>query len=181
MAEESCMKPDRRRPLWAVALLGLGLQSVALAADQAPGNSTPANPLAAHPLEDFSETRDRPLFSPSRQPPAPKLASVPQAAPPAPPPNVVLLGVITDADGARVMVRGGDKTIRVRLGEDIEGWKVTQIESRRVVLSHDDRTASFVLFSHSKGKSTVKPEQPPAEPEVQNVAQERLDRRTGRY
>jgi general secretion pathway protein N len=54
-----------------------------------------------------------------------------------------------DADDARAVVRVGtaDKTRRVRIGDDIEGWKVTQIEERQLVLSLDDRSATFTLFS----------------------------------
>jgi hypothetical protein len=160
-----------------------GLHSVARA-DDAVEASALKNPLAAHLLDEFAETRDRPLFSPTREPPAPKLASVPQVAPPpppAPPPSLVLLGVVSDGNGPHAMVRGGDKTIRAHLGEEIEGWKVTQIESRRLVLSHDDRSVSFALFAHPRGKSTVNQAPASTEPEVQNLAQQRLDRRTGRY
>jgi hypothetical protein len=159
---------------------------MALAADSAAGaGSTPNNPLAAHPLEELSQTRDRPLFSATRRAPAPALASVPQIVappPPLPPPSVVLIGVVSDGVGARAVVRGGQKTIRAELGQEIEGWTVTQIEPRRLVLSHDGRSVSFALFAHPKGKSTINQvPPPPAEPEVQNVAQQRLDRRTGRY
>jgi hypothetical protein len=50
------------------------------------------------------------------------------------------------------VVRSGssDKVIRARLGEEIEGWQVAQIESRRLVLSHDDRSVSFALFDRQK-------------------------------
>src|ERR1700730_7581927 len=50
-----------------------------------------ANPLWAIPLSALTATRARPLFTPSRRPPAPVVASVPVAAPrppPAPPPAV---------------------------------------------------------------------------------------------
>jgi hypothetical protein len=49
----------------------------------------------------------------------------------------------------RAVVGGGtaDKTRRVSIGDDIGGWKVTQIEERRLVLSLDDRLATYTLFS----------------------------------
>jgi general secretion pathway protein N len=156
-----------------------------LAADSGDAGTRLDNPLAAHPIDEFSETRDRPLFSPTRRPPAPVLASVSTIVapppPPLPPPSVVLLGVVSDGNGALAMIRGGQKTIRARLGEEIEGWLVTQIEARRLVLSHDDRSVSFALFANTKGKNTVNQTPPVPEPEVQNVAQQRPDRRTGRY
>jgi hypothetical protein len=54
-----------------------------------------------------------------------------------------------DADDARAVVGvgTGDKTRRVRIGDDIGGWKVTQIEDRQLVLSLDDRSATYTLFS----------------------------------
>src|SRR5580693_1150799 len=51
-----------------------------------------ANPLWAIPLSALAATRTRPLFTPSRRPPAPVVANVPRPAPrpaPAPPPPPV--------------------------------------------------------------------------------------------
>jgi general secretion pathway protein N len=111
----------------------------------------PASPLAAHPLDRLSATRERPLFSPGRRPPAPPPAPIVAASPPPPPPpppKLVLFGIVMDADEARAVVGGmGGKPRRVRIGDDIEGWKVTQIEERQLVLSLDDRSATFTLFS----------------------------------
>jgi hypothetical protein len=81
------------------------------------------------------------------------------------------------------VVRSGspDKIIRVRLGEEIEGWQVAQIGSRRLVLSHDARSVSFALFGRLKD-SVVRDAAPAAaEVELRNMAQERFDRRTGRH
>ena len=82
------------------------------------------------------------------------------------------------------MVRAGssDKILRVRLGEEIEGWKVTQIEPRRLVLSHDDRSVNFEMFAQLGAKSKVIQDATPAPADnIQNVAKRRLDRRSGRY
>jgi hypothetical protein len=113
----------------------------------------PASPLAAYPLDRLSSTRQRPLFSPGRRPPAPPPAPIIAAAPPPPPPNLILFGTIMDADDARAIVGVGntDKTRRVRIGDDIGGWKVTEIEERQVVLSLNDRSATFTLFSGQHG------------------------------
>jgi hypothetical protein len=94
-----------------------------------------------------------------------------------------LLGVVTDENGPRVVVRSGssDKVIRARLGEEIEGWQVAQIESRRLVLSHDDRSVSFALFDRQKEPPVRDAAPVAAEVELRNMAQERFDRRTGRY
>ena len=115
---------------------------------QAQAATGPASPLAAYPLDRLSATRERPLFSPSRRPPAPPPAPVIAAAPPPPPPKLILFGIVMDAEEAHAVVGVGtaDKTRRVRIGDDIGGWKVTQIEERQLVLSLDDRSATFTLF-----------------------------------
>jgi hypothetical protein len=126
------------------------ISTVALA--QVPGQAggTVDNPLAVHSLDRMSDTRDRPLFSPSRRPPPPPPPSVNlPVAPPPPPPSLILLGTVLEADEARAIVRVAPRNdlIRVRFGEEIAGWKVTQIEPRKLVLSLGDRSATFTLFS----------------------------------
>jgi len=69
------------------------------------------------------------------------------------PPNVQLFGIVVDDDGARAIVRSGaEKVDRVQIGDDIGGWKVSQIEGRRLVLSLDGRLATFTLFSNDSGQ-----------------------------
>jgi hypothetical protein len=116
------------------------------------------NPLAVHSLDRMSATRERPLFSPSRRPPAPPappIVQLPVIAPPPPPPNVTLFGIVLEADEARALVRVPPKNemIRVRIGEEIGGWKVTQIDGRKLVLSLDDRLATFTIFSGQGAKA----------------------------
>jgi hypothetical protein len=114
-----------------------------------PATTRPASPLDAYPLDRLSATRERPLFSPSRRPPARPSTPIIAAAPPPPPPKLILFGIVMDSDEARAVVGVGtaDKTRRVRIGDDIGGWKVTQIEERQLVLSLDNRSATFTLFS----------------------------------
>jgi len=134
--------------LCAALVLGPGLTLHARA--QSPVDI--GNPLAAQSLDRLPATRNRPLFSPDRHPPAkttmPSLPP-PQAASPPPPPKVMLYGIVVDADGATAVVRAAstDKVLRVRIGDDVGGWKVAQIEPHRIVLSLEERSASFTLFS----------------------------------
>jgi hypothetical protein len=72
-----------------------------------------------------------------------------------------------------------NKAIRARLGDEISGWTVTQIEPR-LVQSIEDRSVSFALFAGMNGKSTKSREPEPASPDVQMVTQRRTDRRIGR-
>jgi len=119
---------------------------------QAPATPTAglASPLAVHSLDRLSATRERPLFSPSRRAPAPPPPPPPRPPPPPPePPNVTLVGIVMDAGEARAIVQPGptNEVRRVRIGDEIGGWKVAQIESRRLVLKLDSRQATFSMFS----------------------------------
>jgi len=137
--------------LWSAALFAAG--SSAQSQDQATG-ALP-NPLHTQSLEHLSATRDRPLFSPSRRPPAPPpppVERVPEAAAPPPPPDVTLFGIVVDGEGARAIIRSGAaKIARVQIGDDIGGWKVAQIDGRRLVLMLDGRLATFTLFNREGG------------------------------
>jgi general secretion pathway protein N len=165
-------------------IVGLVLLGAPVFAEDAGTPAAIANPLAVWSLDRLSATRERPLFAPTRRPrppPAPSVALQVEPPPPAPPPTLVVLGIVSDVDGARAMVRtqASDKVIRARLGDDIGGWKVTEIEPRRVTLSHDERSVSYALFARMNA-GTRPPAAPPSEPPVQNVAQEREDRRSRR-
>jgi hypothetical protein len=145
-------------------VLVLGFASIFVTGANAQSQDQPAgilfNPLQAQSLDGLSATRNRPLFSPDRHPPAPPPPPVERApeAPPAPP-DVTLLGIVVDGEQARAIVRSGTAKIeRVQIGDDISGWKVSQIEERRLLLSLDSRSATFTLFSR---KATDKPRDQP--------------------
>jgi hypothetical protein len=149
------------------------------AADPAPhteghrDGAPPVSPLAAQPLERISSTRDRPLFSPTRHPPAPPPVVAVAPPPPPPPPDVALLGVVMDGEDARAVVRAGPaaKILRVGIGDDIGGWKVGQIEARQLVLLLDGRTATFTMFTGANTKrSNAGAAQPSSGAPPQNVA-----------
>lgn len=133
--------------LWTAAWPSLAAEGISQAKiDRA---ATPVSPLAAQPLDRFSVTRERPLFSPTRRAPAPPVVAAPAPPPPPPPPDVVLLGVVMDGENAGAIVRAGPaaKIARVRIGDEIGGWKVGQIEERKLVLLFNGRTATFTMFS----------------------------------
>jgi hypothetical protein len=112
---------------------------------------TAISPLELEPLDQLSATTKRPLFSPIRRPPPERVAAAvrsPEPAP-APAPSLVLLGIVSeDGDGrAAIRSRDNDKVMRVRIGDDVGGWKVDRIEPRRLVLTLGERTVDFSLFS----------------------------------
>jgi hypothetical protein len=106
------------------------------------------NPLWALPLKQLSITRDRPVFSPSRRPPPAAtptyLAPVAVRAPPPKPkepekPPITLLGTIlgtTESIGIFLNPATRD-IVRLRLGEDHEGWALRSVKTREVTLVKD--------------------------------------------
>ena len=147
---------DKMRPYgFMLVLAGLWPGPLVVAAeapDQAQSGTALVNPLGVHSLERLSATRDRPLFAPNRRrlpPPPPAVEAPPPPPPPVRPPALVVLGIVADGDGVQAMIRSAasDKILRVRIDDDVEGWKVTQIESRSVVLSHDERSVTFAMFT----------------------------------
>src|SRR5579862_8527183 len=73
-----------------------------------------ANPLWAIPLSALAATRNRPLFTPSRRPPAPAVAAAPPPPPRPPPPpppaviehpNLTLVGIVVgENEGVAVFI-----------------------------------------------------------------------------
>lgn len=152
---------------WAVVAL---LLSSPVAAGDSAGpadvqSSAPLNnPLAAWPVAILSDTRDRPLFSPHRRPPPPPAPPPVRAAAPTPavyPPNIVLMAIVTDDGVPQAVVRTSERSIPAHVGDEIAGWKVTQIEPLRLVLASEDREVSFDLFARKSGKGNVNSPSPP--------------------
>jgi hypothetical protein len=114
-----------------------------------------ANPLWAIPLTKLSGTRDRPLFSPSRRPPPPLVASEPAPAPPPPPPQnkeiqpppLSLVGTIAgDEEGFGIFLDHATKqALRLKLGEDYQGWRLRSVRGREVTMEKDRQQAVLTL------------------------------------
>jgi general secretion pathway protein N len=135
-----------------------GSASAAVAAPERPPVATErpssANPLWEIPLTKLSDTRERPIFSPSRRPPPPATAAavVQKAPPPKPPvkiarPQLSLVGTISsDHQGFAIFVDPSNKAaLRLRIGEDYQGWKLRSIEGRDATLERDQQTAVLSL------------------------------------
>jgi hypothetical protein len=117
------------------------------------------NPLQAQPLETLSATRERPLFSPTRRstPPAQVVDQAPANNEPVAVPSLKLFGIVRDGDGPRALVARSSKTLeRLRIGDEIDGWSVTEINRLNLVLSRGDRSENVVLFSN-QSKSSSEP------------------------
>src|SRR5271155_653513 len=111
-----------------------------------------ANPLSRIPMSSLSVTRERPLFSVSRRPPAPPPAPAPPAKIEAPPPTesagppLTLSG--TAIGGSRDVAVMYDETtksfVRLHVGEAAGGWNLRAIDRRTVTFEKDSR---FVVVS----------------------------------
>jgi hypothetical protein len=81
---------------------------------------------------------------------------------------VALFGVVMDGDEVRAIIRTTPAagTMRVRVGDDIGGWKVAQIDGRRLVLTLDDRIATFTMFAGNSANGAPRggPEAPAGGP-----------------
>jgi len=120
-----------------------------------PERARSANPLWAIPLATLATTRDRPIFSPSRRPPPPAVAPVPVAAAPPPRPKPVrverpqlaLVGTIAGNEQSfGIFVDQTTKAaLRLKIGEEYQGWRLREVAPREVTLEHDEQTTVLSL------------------------------------
>lgn len=122
------------------------------------------NPLWGVPVARLANTRERPIFSPSRRPPAPAPAYVPPvtvqqpAIPPDPErPTMSLVGTIIGASSVRLGVFIDSTTqsiVRLRLGEEHNGWSVRLISPREAILVKDGQPAAALELPPPGGASS---------------------------
>ena len=120
-----------------------------------PERAKSANPLWAIPLATLTTTRDRPIFSPSRRPPPPAVvpATVAVAPPPRPKPvkverpQLALVGTVAGPEQSfGIFVDQTTKAaLRLKIGEEYQGWRLRDVAQREVTLVHDDETAVLSL------------------------------------
>ena len=130
------------------------------------------NPLWALPLNQLSTTRERPIFSPSRRPPPPAtptyVAPVAVQTPPKPKeperPSITLLGTIVgSSEGIGIFLNPATQdVVRLRLGEDHQGWALRSVKAREVTLVKDRERV--VLELPPPGDKPPNELAPPAEP-----------------
>jgi hypothetical protein len=113
-------------------------------------NTTPSasagNPLWELPLERLTVTRERPIFSPSRRPPPPPQTYVAPVAirqpakPPEPErPDMSLVGTVigTDVQIGVFLEKATNKVVRLRVGDEHQGWVLRLVKAREVTLVKD--------------------------------------------
>ena len=118
-----------------------------------------ANPLWEMPLKQFSVTRDRPIFLPSRRAPAPpaSIVTVAKVVVPKPKepeqPQLSLVGTIS-GDDARFGIFVDQTTknvLRLKVGEDFQGWELRSIQAREASFQKNQLT--FVVALPQPGLS----------------------------
>ena len=112
------------------------------------------NPLWGVPLSQLSATRDRPIFSPSRRPPPPIVATpvvavvAPVVKPKEPPrPQLSLLGTIVNGDDgfAILMDQATATPLRIRIGSDYQGWALRAVRAGSATLQKDQDAMELAL------------------------------------
>jgi general secretion pathway protein N len=120
----------------------------------APVRPLSANPLWAIPLTQLSNTRERPVFSPSRRPPPVAVAEPVASRPPPPPrkkeiepPQLSLVGTIAgDDEGFGIFLdQSTNAALRLKVGEDFQGWRLSAIRGREVTMEKDEQGAVLTL------------------------------------
>jgi general secretion pathway protein N len=132
----------------------------------APERTLSANPLWAIPLTALSGTRERPLFSASRRPP-PALATAPVPAPKVVAvkprererPQLDLVGTIASGDeGFGIFLNQSTKVaLRLKVGEDYQGWKLRSVQGREATLEKDQLVFTLELPQNGTAPIGQKP------------------------
>jgi general secretion pathway protein N len=133
--------------------LAPGVMESASAADQSDAASGKENPLEAIPLRVLSETRDRPIFSPSRRPPAPVIVDTP-AQPTTPVaatehqlPPLALIGTIVGVERRIAILRNQttNEVTQASEGQQEPGWRVREVSPRSAVVEVDGHSITLEL------------------------------------
>jgi general secretion pathway protein N len=114
------------------------------------------NPLWGKPLNRLTATRERPLFAPTRRPPAVAALVQPVVAPPPPPkpaepekPQLSLLGTVAGSrEKIGLFVDSTTKSVvRLKTGEIHKGWTLRDVNPREVELARGLDTAVLSMPS----------------------------------
>ena len=109
------------------------------------------NPLWGIPISSLSATRERPIFSASRRPPAPPAPPKPVAEAPPPPPELehcpfTLVGTALGEpqNVALILDQTTKSLVRLHVGEVALGWYLRSVDLRTMTL---EKNSQFVTLS----------------------------------
>ena len=138
---------------------GLGQEAEPAPPPEPPPLPANANPLSALDLDSLTATRELPLFTPSRTPPAvveaepesepePVEAEIVEETDPEPPPLELIGIVVTDAEQVVLLLdQSTGEVQRIRPGDDFQGWTVSIIDSRTVELVSEGSSQTLTMFT----------------------------------
>jgi general secretion pathway protein N len=120
------------------------------------------NPLWAIPLSTLSNTRERPLFSPSRRPPAPAVVVVSRVVRPKPVArravperlNLLLIGtVVGETESVGIFLdQTSHQFTRLRTGEGHAGWVLQDVKKRQTTFVKGQQTEILNLPTPQSAK-----------------------------
>jgi len=133
------------------------------------------NPLWSIPLRALTETRERPLFSPSRRPLRPIVPAAPDSTQTPPPlaaapveperPPLTLVGTVVcarpDAGVALLLDATTNIVARARVGESASGWRVRAVARRSIVVEKNGLPVTLALPDPRETAPIAPPPPPP--------------------
>lgn len=103
------------------------------------------NPLWVVPMVSLPTTRDRPIFSSSRRPPALAAPQIPQVAPNNQPslPALTLMATVAEGDEGIAVFRDetSKNVLRLHTGESHLGWTLSAVRPREATMLRGDLSA----------------------------------------
>jgi hypothetical protein len=155
-------------------LVAHALATTGTAAAPAGSNAAQAvgNPLWGISLNSLTATRERPIFSPSRRPPAPTPpAPVVMASPPPPPaapeeiPLKLVGTIVGGANSIAICFNPSTRdVIRLKVGESFQGWFLRGVHGREAAFEKATLHATLALPSPEDQEASAMPmvaSQPP--------------------
>lgn len=119
----------------------------------------PEYPFVQQPVESYADFVDRPIFFEGRKPiakvvdhTAEMAAAQPVAKAPVAEFDLLLTGIVNTPKGIRVLFQNpkvtvyADKFKKATKGDEINGWKLVEIQSDKVVMQADDQTKEVLLL-----------------------------------
>lgn len=159
--------PDIALP--SVAPAAVSVQSAAsVDAAETDGDTPLVEDLLAPPpsIEDYASVIERPLFLPNRRPPPdePEQEPEPEAEEFSDLAGTDLTSVIITPEIVSAWVRGPKQreTLRLRIGDEYEGWTVKTIEPDKLTLERQGDTNEVVLRDYANAPAPIPPTRQPA-------------------
>lgn len=125
-----------------------GLETT-MAAEASGSATTTADPFVLPPIAAFSEIVRRPVFSPTRRPPAgvePESDNAGTAPLRQDGLDVEVVGIITGPrDLALLRSSSSDRLMPMAEGDELSGWTLIEIEPFRLVFQRDDDQRTFEI------------------------------------